>query len=287
MNSFSFPAEVNVDRAVGTIGGYHSFMVSPEEWAPDITTDAYAQDQANGNARKTLNYLQPLVESLGARTVLDVGCGIGAMVRTFLDQGFSAYGVDLCGLHKHWQRQGLPADRMFVIDPDILHLPFNSDSLDFIYTLGVIEHVGTSNGLSHRRENYHEIREAWLRELYRVLKPGGSMLIAGPNRRFPVDTAHGLDMQSSAWERWMSRKLKASVHRIWGEYFLWSYEDIPRYLHGLPHRVDALSLKGFIEFSRVPRLLKPLTEAYIDHLPKALLGTGFNPWMMALVHKPR
>ena len=130
------------------------------------------------------------------------------------------------------------------------------------------------------------MRKVWLRELYRVLKPGGAMLIAGPNRRFPVDAAHDLDMVSAPWERWLSRKLGVSVHRIWGDYFLWTFEDLPVYLDGLPHSIEALSIKGFIEYSRVPAPLKPLVRLYVDRLPDALLGTGFNPWMMALVSKP-
>ena len=280
------PPEVDLTHVVGEIGGYHSLMVSDPDHAPDITSDDYAREQASGNERKTLNYLMPLVQSRGAQSVLDVGCGIGTMVRTFLDRGYSAYGVDLFGLHKHWRRLQLPADRMFVIDPVTLQLPFRTGSLDFIFTLGVIEHVGTSNGLSHRRADYHEVRQVWLRELYRVLKPGGSMLIAGPNRRFPADAAHDLDMVSAPWERWLSRKLGVSVHRTWGEYFLWTYDDIPVYLHGLPHAIEALSIKGFIEFSRVPALVKPLVRFYVDRLPRALLHTGFNPWMMALVSKP-
>jgi hypothetical protein len=46
------------------------------------------------------------------------------------------------------------------------------------------------------------------------------------------------------------------------------------------------SLKGFIEFSRVPSWFKPLTRAYVERMPRFLLGTGFNPWMIALVSKP-
>lgn len=287
MTGVSGKPELDLTGVVGEIGGYPSLMVSDSAFAPDITSDDYAREQADGNARKTLNYLLPLVQAQDARTVLDVGCGIGEMVRTFLDQGFSAYGVDLYGLHRHWRRLGLPFDRMFVVDPVTLQLPFQSGSIDFIYTLGVVEHVGTSNGLSFRRPDYHAVRTTWLRELYRVLKPGGSMLIAGPNRHFPVDAAHDLDMMSSAWERWLSCKLGLTVHRTWGEYFLWSYADIGMYLDGLPHSMRALSIRGFIEFSRVPSFLKPLTRLYVERLPSWLLRTGFNPWMMALVQKPR
>jgi hypothetical protein len=102
-----------------------------------------------------------------------------------------------------------------------------------------------------------------------------------------MDMAHDLDTQSSAVERWLSRRLGVSVHRTWGEYFLWSYADVHRYLKGLPYVLEPQPVAGFIGCSRVPALVRPLVQAYVDHLPRRLHGTAFNPWVMALVHKPR
>jgi len=98
--------------------------------------------------------------------------------------------------------------------------------------------------------------------------------------------AHGLDSHASAVERWLSRKLKTSVHKVWGENFLWAYGDIHRYLKGLDYRLEPQPLAGFLSCSRVPGRVRPIVQAYVDRLPRPLLGTGFNPWMMALVHKP-
>lgn len=270
-----------------TIGGYGSLLDGAADDAPDVTTDEYAANQEDVNSRKVIDYLVPRVKAAAARTVLDVGCGVGAMVRTFAELGYDAYGVDLPGLHRHWTRLGLSRERMFIVDPAALRLPFASDSIDFVYTLGVIEHVGTSNGHSDRLPDYHARREQWLRELYRVLRPGGRMLVAGPNRKFPLDMAHDLDTRSSDLERWLSRKLRVSVHRTWGEYFLWSYGDVHRYLRGLRYVLEPQPVAGFIGCSRVPALIRPLAQAYVDRLPTPLHGTGFNPWVMALVHKPR
>lgn len=269
-----------------TIGGYSSLFDGAIDDAPDITTDDYAADQEAVNSRKTVDYLLPRAEAVGARTILDVGCGVGEMVRTFVELGFDAYGVDLPGLHRHWRRLGLPEQRMFIVGPSELRLPFADDSLDFVFTLGVIEHVGTSNGYSDRLPDYHDRRRQWLRELYRVVRPGGRMLVAGPNRKFPADLSHDLDTRSSGLERWLSRKLHVSVHRTWGDYFLWSYADVHRYLEGLRYQLEPQPVAGLIGCSRVPRLIRPLARAYVDHLPRSLHGTAFNPWMMALVSKP-
>jgi SAM-dependent methyltransferase len=268
-----------------TIGGYGALLRESPDDVPNVTTDEYAENQERVNDGKVLEYLLPLARSLDAKTVLDVGCGIGAMVRSFLHAGYQAYGVDLPGLTKHWQRLEMPEDRMFVVDPIKFKLPFRDDALDFAFTLGVIEHVGTSNGHSDRRPDYHRLRKHWLQELFRVIRPGGAMLIAGPNRRFPIDVAHDLDTQASTGERWLSQRLGVSVHKTWGENFLWAYEDIARYL--VPHSYDMrpLSTHGFLSCARVPRFIRPFVLGYIRHLPTALLGTGFNPWVMALVTK--
>jgi hypothetical protein len=85
----------------------------------------------------------------------------------------------------------------------------------------------------------------------------------------------------------LSNLVGASIHKPWGENFLWGYEDVRRYLVGQEYDVEPLSIRGFLGLSRVPNLLRPVINAYVDHLPRSLLGTGFNPWMIALVHKKR
>lgn len=266
-------------------GLYRSLVLGDPAAAPDVTTDDYAADQEAVNERKTLEYLLPMARRLGAQRVLDVGCGVGAMVRTLSGQGLEAYGVDLPGLHRHWQRLGLSPERMFVIDPERLRLPFGDGTMDFVFTLGVIEHIGTTNGHSDRRPDYHALRQQWLREVWRVVRPGGAMLVAGPNRGFPVDAAHDLDTRASGLERWLSARLGLSVHRTWGEYFLWNYADVHRYLQGEPYRLEPQSVEGFLSFGRARGAAHRLATAYARHLPRALWGTGFNPWVMALVHK--
>ena len=79
-------------------------------------------------------------------------------------------------------------------------------------TFGAIEHVGTTNGHADRRPDWHAVRQQWLREIFRVLSPGGRMLIGGPNRAFPIDVAHGPDNQAASWERWLARRLGLSAN---------------------------------------------------------------------------
>lgn len=280
------PATIGAVGLSGSLDGFGLAFAPGPAISPDTTTDDYAHDQASTNVRKSLEYLRPILDRVGARAVLDVGCGVGVMVRTLLEHGYDAYGTDFPALVRFWRQAQMPTDRMFCVDAGMFRLPFADGAFDLVYTLGVIEHVGTTDGHADRRADCHRVRQDWLREVFRVVRPGGYALIGGPNRGFPVDVAHGSDSRAAWWERTLSSLAGATVHRVWGENFLWSYRDVDRYLSEIDHETQALSVSGYLGFSRVPAIVRPLAEAYVRHLPRRLLATGFNPWMMALVRKP-
>ena len=272
-------------RFLSSVGGYSSTSAGVEP-APETTTDNYAEDQQAVNTRKTLDFLLPILRRTGSHSALDVGCGVGVMVQALCANRIDAYGVDIDSVTRYWAAQALSRERFAVVGIQSLALPFADGALDFVYSFGVIEHIGTSDGHADRLPDYHEIRRQWLTELCRVVKTGGHLLIGGPNRNFPVDVAHGPDSRASRFENWLSRQFRATIHKPWGENFLWGYNDISRYLPGGAHwAVKPISIAAYVGFSRVPPLLRPLAEAYIRYLPGPLLGTGFNPWVMALIKK--
>lgn len=101
-------------------------------------------------------------------TLLDVGCGRGA-VASLLSRRFDlVHGVDSDdeALAKAAQR-GVAVAR---IDLDRDALPFQDGSFDAVLSLDVIEHVLDP--------------AAFVRELARVLRPGGHLYLATPNVRF-------------------------------------------------------------------------------------------------------
>lgn len=268
--------------------GYLSMVPDETVIRQPALTSEHAAEQAGYQPRKTQAYLVPILEQCGARTVVDIGCGVGAMVETLLEAGYDAFGVDLMEAEALWGQageHGHARDRFIVVDPDRFALPFDDNCIDFIFSFGVIEHVGTCDGHSTRLDDYRTVRRQWVRELFRTLKVGGHALIGGPNRNFPIDAAHAPDSRASALEWKLYNRTGLSIHRVWGDHFLWGYRDLAAFLDGVPCRIEPRSIHGFIEFSRVPRPLKPLARAWIERMPKPLLGTGLNPWMMALVTK--
>ena len=210
--------------------GYRTAEEKTPAKVSDSTTDQYAAVQEDINPFRVQRFLLPLLRKQEVKVVLDVGCGVGAMVLELTKNGYNTYGVDLVTLGHRWSRMNLDRDRYFYVDSSRLTLPFRDEVVDFVYRIGVIEHVGTSNGHSDRLPDYHLIRRQWIREIYRVVRPGGRILIGGPNKGFPVDTAHGPDSRASSWERVLSRHAGVTVHKTWSENFLWDFKVLNQYL---------------------------------------------------------
>lgn len=103
----------------------------------------------------------------GAR-LLDVGCGRGAVATLLSDRFDEVHGVDT-----DEQALAVAAERgvaVAQVDLDREPLPFEDGSFDAVVSLDVIEHVLDP--------------AVFVRELARVLRPGGNVYLATPNVRF-------------------------------------------------------------------------------------------------------
>jgi SAM-dependent methyltransferase len=97
----------------------------------------------------------------GAR-VLDAPCGgSGALTLAMIEQGFSAAGADLD--HEAETRLGKAFERVNLDGP----LPWQDQTFDAIFSTEGIEHL----------ENHF----SFLREMCRILKPGGVLVLTTPN----------------------------------------------------------------------------------------------------------
>lgn len=103
--------------------------------------------------------------------LLDFGCGWGRHIRVFL-KDFPApniTGVDIDPDNIGICRELLPG-MSFVLSKEGAQLPVESDSQDLILSFSVFSHIN------------EESAQFWLRELGRVLKPGGSMVVTSWGR---------------------------------------------------------------------------------------------------------
>lgn len=122
---------------------------------------------------------QPFIHSFAQftrfrdRRVLEVGFGAGTDFIQWLRAGAQVTGVDLTeealrNLSHRIQTYGLPApERLQIADAE--NLPFPDNSFDLAYSFGVLHHTPDT--------------EKAIRELIRVVKPGGEIKVMLYNRR--------------------------------------------------------------------------------------------------------
>lgn len=97
-------------------------------------------------------------------SILDVGCGTGFSTHLLCKHGYSATGVDLSELFITTHRSTVEAQ--FAVS-DALDLPFSAGSFDAVASAALVEHLP-------------DVAQA-LREMLRVLRPGGLLLVLAPN----------------------------------------------------------------------------------------------------------
>lgn len=121
--------------------------------------------------RKTALLQSALGPASGAGIGLDLGCGLGLQASALREIGYRVIGLDPAyGLVHEAGAAGLPS-----VTGSALDLPFADGSIDFIYTVGVLHHLG---GRAEQR--------AACREVARVLRPGGVFVIHETNPRNPL-----------------------------------------------------------------------------------------------------
>jgi SAM-dependent methyltransferase len=99
----------------------------------------------------------------GARRVVDVGCGTGIVLREYPWQARVLCGCDASNTALAFTRRRGIGD---LVRGDVTALPFLTDSVDVLLALDVIEHLDDD--------------AAALRDLARVLRPGGHLLLHVP-----------------------------------------------------------------------------------------------------------
>lgn len=115
--------------------------------------------------RRVREYIISKVPKI-ADLILDVGCGSAWVAKTFLPKGNRIISLDiskknpLTAINKYYNKNH------FGVTADSFHLPFDNNSIDCVIASEIIEHV---------------IDPAiFVNELFRVVKPGGNLIITTP-----------------------------------------------------------------------------------------------------------
>ena len=100
----------------------------------------------------------------GARTFLDIGCATGMLVESLKEAGWDASGVDLC---RESAEYGMAHRGIRIFVGTLEEAVFPAEAFSVVHFSHLIEHVPDPR--------------AFLREVNRVLRPGGLAVITTPN----------------------------------------------------------------------------------------------------------
>ncbi|MGD2279475.1 MAG: class I SAM-dependent methyltransferase [Candidatus Omnitrophota bacterium] len=120
-----------------------------------------------GGAERFLWVNNTLLKNTAGKTILDIGCGEGTLLKMLKEKGNKVFGLDA-------SREGLVACREKGIDSEVIDIStekfaFKNDTFDIVLCLETLEHL----------ENpYHCILET-----KRVLKEGGTFIVSIPNSK--------------------------------------------------------------------------------------------------------
>ncbi|MFC1928527.1 class I SAM-dependent methyltransferase [Chloroflexota bacterium] len=242
-------------------------------------------DEELANARKINEWLLPLLKSdlinkpLKDTVLLSVGCGFGADVDTLADVGVNAYGVEPFARTQMWH---LRRNKGRLVAADGRKLPFKNETFDVVYCAAVIEHVGYEGQENAEANMVWEERGKFAKELSRVLKPRGVIILNTWNRHFCIDSGHGANF------------LGVRVHSPFNDFTL-SFRDIESLFVqkcGCTS-IATLPYKSFITWDLLTknypliRRLSPLVKIYLRLLDrlKFLRSSFLSPYLILAINK--
>jgi 2-polyprenyl-3-methyl-5-hydroxy-6-metoxy-1,4-benzoquinol methylase len=127
-------------------------------------------------------------EALNGVRLLDVGCGAGRFAEVALALGAEVTALDYStAVDACWSNLG-PHARLNVVQGDIYHLPFESETFDIVYCFGVLQHTPDVEGA--------------FKALPKFVKKGG-LLAADVYRKTPLNM-----MWPKYWMRPITKRMK-------------------------------------------------------------------------------
>ncbi|GAB4504455.1 MAG: hypothetical protein Fur0043_14490 [Anaerolineales bacterium] len=213
-----------------------------------------------GQQRRLEMIVRAASERLDGR-VLENGCGVGIYLERLAEQG-----ADVIGLEYDFERAAQAASRSRkVVNAAGEALPLPSASFDLILSHEVLEHV---------QDDAQAVRE-----MVRVLKVGGRLVLFVPNRGYPFET-HGVFWRGRYY--FGNKPLVNYLPRPWRDKLaphvrIYTRRDLERLFAGLPvHFVERTVIFGAYDnfiarFGGVGKALRTVLQ-FLERTPFRVLG---------------
>lgn len=115
--------------------------------------------------RRVHEYIESCINT-NAKIILDVGCGSAWAAKRFLSKNKEVISFDISEINVKKARDFYPDKNHYGLVGDSFFLPLKSNSIDCVIASEIIEHVVSPKDFA--------------RELFRVVKPGGELIITTP-----------------------------------------------------------------------------------------------------------
>lgn len=168
--------------------------------------------------------------NLASCTLLDIGCGYGGISLAFARCSREVFSIDhdsarLALVRKRVHAEGVANIHLLTLDGRAL--PFETGQFDLVLLNGVLEYMGV-NG---RGADPEQLQIEALREIRRVLRPGGTLYVGIENRNYPLylrkDVHCGLPLVSMI-PRWAANLVSRSMVGKPFQHYIYSARGLSR-----------------------------------------------------------
>lgn len=160
-----------------------------------------------GTHNLTIKFLVKYLSKKGTNKILDAGCGTGALIIKMSKFG-KVWGIDASSeALKFTKRNGLKK----IKKGSVTKIPFNKNTFDAVVSVDVLYHKNVEND------------QRALEEFYRVLKPGGILIIKNPAHNW-LRGSHDIIIHTK--RRYNKEKFKKKVNKAGFQIIRLSYINI-------------------------------------------------------------
>jgi SAM-dependent methyltransferase len=176
-------------------------------WHPALT-ECSGADAPEIIERRIRNFLPLLPKDRNAK-VLEIGCGMGELMVGLANARFNCTGLDVSKLRVERLRK-LERSNLHFVHGEGSTLPFQDATFDVAISMQLFEHLHPEDAPLH------------LREVARILKPGGCYFLETPNKligpgdvsRFFCETAEGFHLREYTIRELRQMFLRSGYERV-------------------------------------------------------------------------
>lgn len=183
-------AQAQLQAALKQMGG---LIPPPRHLQFRVTGEYYADfiehgERLLGYIRSALASVQTELTSFG--TVLDFGCGCARVLRAFHYEAAESqklFGTDIDHEAIHWCRTNYSGAAEFDVNPIMPPMRYDNEMFDLIYSVSTFTHLP------------EEMQFCWLKELQRITRPGGYLVLTTHGTKYFDDVP--TDLRATAIEK--------------------------------------------------------------------------------------